>query len=73
MTINSALYDAQARRGDIAGPTVAAGISLGIIADALEQIANGGKPTPEQIIELRSQSDRLIKMFDELTGWSDAG
>lgn len=70
MPFDNSVYDAPARRGDIAGTAISTSLALGAIADALEQINATGKADPERIALIRKQSDRLAEIFDDLTGWT---
>lgn len=70
MPINELVYNLPAKRGDISGTAIRASIALHSIANALELIANGQKPTSEQIASIREQAAKLDGIFDQLTGFT---
>lgn len=70
MGINEYIYRAPAVRGDISGSVISTSIALAAIADVLEAIRVGGKPTLEQIEKIREQAVALDKNFDQLTGYT---
>lgn len=69
MPIDEQLYSKPAMKGDISGTTITTCVALYAIADALDAIAKGEKPTAGQISKIRTQADRLNQIFDGLTGY----
>ncbi|MBN8485462.1 MAG: hypothetical protein J0L50_11885 [Sphingomonadales bacterium] len=69
MAINLETYASLATKGDISGTTITMSVVLFEIANALDAIKNGGKPTNEQIQNVRDAAMKLNSIFDELTGY----
>lgn len=71
MAINSEIYRQPARKGDVGGIAINTVVALNAVADALEAIRTGGKPTERQIEDIRKSITVLGDRFNKLSGWTD--
>ena len=71
MAINSEVYSLPAKRRDVGGVAIKLVGVLTTIADELEAIRKGEKPSVEGIAKIRAASDKLEDQWDKLAGWTD--
>jgi hypothetical protein len=69
MAFNDKIWDKPAVQGKVGALALTVSISLDQIVKALENLKND-KDISAQLTEIRSQSKKLDKMFDELTGYT---
>jgi hypothetical protein len=70
MAINDEAYNRLAIKGDVAGVAINVSVALTAIANSLEALKNGDKPSNEDLATIRRLSDQLDKRFEMLTGWT---